>query len=430
LADNYGSNLTQWAFPAGAIIAPGEFKIVWADGEPSQSAGTNLHTNFRLASSTGTVALVRRVNERPQITDYLTYQGLGPNLAYGSVPDGQPFTRQMIYLPTPGAPNSETPTAVFINEWLASNTNSLADPADGDYEDWFELYNAGNVALDLGGYFLSDTPNNPTKFRIPAGALIPARGFLLVWADEETGQNQNGVRDLHVNFRLAAGGETLLLFSPAGELLDRVSFGPQADDLSQGRFADGAASIVSLTIPTPGAPNLFGGGNSAPRLSEIPNQSVTLGQTLRLNAVATDAEAPPQVLTFSLDGGAPNGASIQAATGVFTWTPVSAQTPSANPITVRVTDNGSPALSATRGFTVFVVGPPRVSGFTRTSEGLVSFRVAVVPGKLYRVEFTDSLANLNWIQLGPDRTATSALLLIEDSPGPIAGRFYRVSILN
>ncbi|HXJ59613.1 MAG TPA: lamin tail domain-containing protein [Verrucomicrobiae bacterium] len=430
LADNYTSNLTQWAFPAGVFIAPGEFKIVWADDEPNQTVGTNLHTNFRLAPNTGTVALVRWVDSRPQITDYLTYRGVGPNLAYGSVPDGQPFTRQTLYLPTPGAANYAAPVPLFINEWLAANTNNAVDPADGDHEDWFELYNAGDSAVDLGGYFLSDAPANPAKFRIPAGYLVPAHGFLVVWADEETGQNQAGVPDLHVNFRLAAGGESIILSAPTGEQIDRVDFGPQLDDVSQGRFVDGAASIVTLAAPTPGAPNRFGTGNSAPQISPIPDQTVTLGQTLRVTVVATDAESPPQTLQFNLEGAVPNGASIQSVSGLFTWTPTPAQTPSANPILVRVTDNGAPALSATRSFTAFVVGPPRLTGLTRASDGTVSFGVSVVPGKRYRVEYTDSLASLNWIRLGGDRIPGGTLLMIEDAPTPPTGRFYRVSILD
>lgn len=51
------------------------------------------------------------------------------------------------------------------------------------------------------------------------------------------------------------------------------------------------------------------------------------------------------VFTFSLDPGAPVGASIDPNTGVFTWTPTESQGPGTYNITVRVTDNGSPVLS-------------------------------------------------------------------------------------
>ena len=51
------------------------------------------------------------------------------------------------------------------------------------------------------------------------------------------------------------------------------------------------------------------------------------------------------ILTYSLDPGAPAGASINPYTGLFIWTPTEAQGPGVYDITIRVTDNGSPALS-------------------------------------------------------------------------------------
>jgi hypothetical protein len=59
-------------------------------------------------------------------------------------------------------------------------------------------------------------------------------------------------------------------------------------------------------------------------------------------------------LTFSLDAGAPTGASINASSGVFTWTPTEAQGPSTNTVTIRVTDNGSPSSSASETISIVV----------------------------------------------------------------------------
>lgn len=64
--------------------------------------------------------------------------------------------------------------------------------------------------------------------------------------------------------------------------------------------------------------------------------------------------ARSKVLTFSLDPGAPAGATIHPSSGIFSWTPTEAQGHGSYPITVRVTDNGSPALSATQTFTITV----------------------------------------------------------------------------
>src|SRR5439155_141529 len=60
-----------------------------------------------------------------------------------------------------------------------------------------------------------------------------------------------------------------------------------------------------------------------------------------------------QILSYSLAPGAPAGATIDPSTGDFSWTPpVAGSTPT---ITVIATDNGSPALSVSRSFTVNVM---------------------------------------------------------------------------
>lgn len=87
-----------------------------------------------------------------------------------------------------------------------------------------------------------------------------------------------------------------------------------------------------------------GGPNSAPVLAPIGNKSVDELATLVFTATATDPD-PNQTLTFSLDAGAPAGASIDPGTGVFAWTPTELQGPGNYPVTVRVTDDGNPALN-------------------------------------------------------------------------------------
>ena len=73
---------------------------------------------------------------------------------------------------------------IFINEFLASNVSVDADIVDfDDYTDWIELYNDESFDVDIGGYFLSDDPDNPVKWQIPPGTIIEAKGFLRFWAD-------------------------------------------------------------------------------------------------------------------------------------------------------------------------------------------------------------------------------------------------------
>ncbi len=93
--------------------------------------------------------------------------------------------------------------------------------------------------------------------------------------------------------------------------------------------------------------------NAAPVLGAIGAQNATQLSNLSFTATATDTDSPVNTLTFSLDAGAPSGASISSA-GAFSWTPNGAVVPGDYSITVRVTDNGSPALSDFETITVTV----------------------------------------------------------------------------
>jgi hypothetical protein len=105
LANSY-SNLTAWVFPAGAAINPGQFKVIFADGQTNLSTLSELHTSFILPSGAGSLALSRWYNSQPQVLDYITYTNLTPNHSYGSWPDGQSFVRLEFFFPTPGGTNN------------------------------------------------------------------------------------------------------------------------------------------------------------------------------------------------------------------------------------------------------------------------------------------------------------------------------------
>ena len=428
LADSYTNGLLQWQFPAEAALEPGRFKIVWVDGEQAEATANDWHTSFRLANPTGSVALVRMADGKPQITDYLNYSGLGPNLSYGSAPDGQPFNRVAMFTPTPGTTNVARNANVFINEWMADNTAFIADPADGDTNDWFELYNAGSEAVDLGNYYLTDNLSNRRQYQIPNNGryVLPPGGFLLVWADNETGQNAANQTDLHANFQLSRSGESIGLFAPDGvTAIDTVTFGVQTNDVSEGRYADGATSRYFMTMPTPRLPNVLGNGqNTPPSLAPIPNRIVTLGQDLGFTVTATDPDLPAQTLSFSLDPGYPDGASI-TGNGAFSWTPTPAQTPSSNNIVVRVTDDGVPPASTTRAFVVQVVPPPRTA-IAVNQGGAVSLSFETIAGRTYRVEYKNDLNDEEWVSLGDDVVAASGSLTIPDTIGANSQRFYRI----
>src|SRR5436190_10821568 len=354
LANNY-SNITQWAFPAGSSIGAGEFKIVFADGEPSESTATEWHASFRPQPGIGSIALSWTAGA-PQVLDYLNYEDVRPNWSYGAFPVGQLFTRQAFYHATPGGANdnSPAPITVSINEWMASNTRTLLNTNNNNrFDDWFELYNPTSLPADLTGYWLTDNLTNKFQFHIPSGYIIPPHGFLLVWADNQGGLNSTNDAALHVSFRLEKNGEAIGLVAPDGSFIDSVTFEPQHDDVSQGRYPDGASSIYFLSAATPKAPNTSW-LNRYPVLDPIADQTALVDDLFSYHVTASDADG--DALIYSLDL-APTDAAIHATSGQFTWTPHSTGT---NLVTVRVTDNGPLALSAARTFNIIVTTGIRI----------------------------------------------------------------------
>jgi hypothetical protein len=259
LSDNY-TNLPRWPFPADASIGPGRFLLVWLDGEPGESTTSQLHTSFRISPTNGSVALVFPLNSKPAVLDYINYDLATADRSLGFHPDGQAGPRQTFFYPTPGGTNNAAapPVRIFINEWMAANTSFMVDPTDGSFDDWFELYNPNANSVDLTGYSLSDRLIGTTgRWNIPAGTTIPARGFLFVWADQDTGQNATDTVALHAGFKLSQSGEAIGLFAPDGTLVDSVTFGAQTNNVSQGRWPDGNANLYFMPTPTPRAANMI-----------------------------------------------------------------------------------------------------------------------------------------------------------------------------
>jgi hypothetical protein len=117
---------------------------------------------------------------------------------------------------------------------------------------------------------------------------------------------------------------------------------------------------------------------------------------------------------------------IHPLSGLFSWTPDVLQPPGTHIVTVRVTDNGTPALSASRTFEIAVIDGLILGGVTLTPGGDIRFTIPTIPGRIYRLEFKDDLNAVQWNPLGPDRVADSAAWIIEDNIGTNPQRYYRV----
>jgi len=141
---------------------------------------------------------------------------------------------------------------VVINEIMASNDNTIADP-QGEYDDWIELYNLSENPVKLDSMYLSDKPTDITKWQFPENTTIEPYGYLIVWADED-GKAEEG---LHANFKLSASGEQVYLYDTDennNELWDMVDFQEQETDISFGRVPNGIGDFQQLE-PSPNKNN-------------------------------------------------------------------------------------------------------------------------------------------------------------------------------
>jgi len=127
---------------------------------------------------------------------------------------------------------------IVINEVMSANTKTVSDQ-DNEFDDWLELYNKSNTAIDLTRWILTDNPANLDKYRIPQGTIIPANGYLIVWADENGKQT-----GLHANFKLSAAGEPLILLDSSGNQVDMVQIPALNDDIAYARQPNGSGGFV------------------------------------------------------------------------------------------------------------------------------------------------------------------------------------------
>jgi hypothetical protein len=234
----------EWTFPDTTIQA-GEYLIVWADEDLGQGP---LHANFKLSGDGEQIGLFQ-----PDLTpvDTLSFGAQTVDVSQGRYPDGSPnwvfFTT-----PTPGATN--LPSAawedLYINEFLASNISILADEF-GEFDDWLELVNLGPGSVVLTGWGLTDDLSEPFKWLFP-DTTIASGQYLIIWADNDPEQGP-----LHATFQLSDDGEDLGLFLADTTQVDAITFGEQSDDISMGRFPDGAAYWAFFDEPTPGAANML-----------------------------------------------------------------------------------------------------------------------------------------------------------------------------
>lgn len=246
-----------FAFPKDTILAPGQRVVLGRNATALETKypGLTVHglytgrldnagESLRLDTPAGVPVLEVTYHDDPPWP--VTADGLGWSLTLDD-PIARTYRASANAGGSPGAddPPAAVP-AVVVNE-LLTHTRPLESDA-------IELFNPTAAAVDLGGWFLSDDPAAPKKFRIPAGHTIPAGGYL-VFDESDFNAGDAG-------FALSSQGDDAFLFSgdAATNLTGYVHgarFGAAAAGVSLGRCVNslGDEDFVSLLMPTLGTTN-------------------------------------------------------------------------------------------------------------------------------------------------------------------------------
>ncbi len=329
--DGNGGSIIPSNSPELTTISAGEVMVIWYDKDLDQGL---LHVDAKLNNSGEEVIIINADGDTIVDIDF------GPQLedvSYASFPDGSPYSIgwTLSLCPTPGVLNQDCPliegctsfnainydssatvengtcefgefNGLMINEYSASNCDNNGSNC-GNYDDWIELYNNSNEAIDLQGYFLSDKIGNIFKWQFPNSTILNPGEHIIIYAG---GLDPSLViSDNTTSFKLSQTktGEYIILADPTGNILDYLQLNRHQLNHSVGRASDASSLWSMFTEPTPNSPNsnsiAYYGYKSAPFFNYEPgfyNNEVVLN--LNSNDALVD-------IYFTLNGDEPNSSS-------------------------------------------------------------------------------------------------------------------------
>ncbi len=250
---------------------------------------------------------------------------------------------------TAGAQAAASPP-VIISEFVASNQASLTDNT-GDNSDWIELHNTSGAPVDLAGWQLTAGSDVHTF----TGLTIQADEYLVIFASGDP--DRSTPDELHVDFKLGASGEALVLSDDTGQVSQPAwptSYPAQYPDVSYG--PDDAGALFFFAPPTPGAANGTGGLLG---FVEPVTFSVEHGFYSQAQSVVLDTTTPSATIRYTTDASTPsatNGTAVSPGTAV-------AVTGTTNLRAVAVRDGWAPSNVETRTylFTADIVQQPETA---------------------------------------------------------------------
>ncbi len=195
---------------------------------------------------------------------------------------------------------SDGVTPIVVNEVSAKNSIYVNEYFKRN--DWIELYNTTGEAINVEGMFLTDDADDPEQFVLPA-AEIPAKGYLIIWADKLDPLSQ-----LHANFKLGNDNNAIVMLTAADHSWSNtLTYNAHTGMQSVGRYPDGGRCTYLMTTPTIGKANTI--GSYAELLSGSDVNAI--------NSAASEPTTQNSATLYNLAGQRVNERVEQAQHGVF-----------------------------------------------------------------------------------------------------------------
>jgi len=248
ITDNVNNN--KHVFPAGTVIEGHQYLLIPCTDRISDPAVAHFAFSRQAEETVALLdaagLIIQTVNTIPMEQGSMIPDADGSWTTAAQITPGfeNSDAGYQAYLQSIGAESG----SIRIREVMASDHLLMTD-GFGEFSDWIELQNTTDRAIDLSGWFLSDDSYDLQKWMLPELVIRPDERILIFCS----GRNTTIFDEIHADFSLSAGGETLTLSTFAGTVVDTVSF-PEAEAHCSFTFDDaGEATLTEL--PTPGYPN-------------------------------------------------------------------------------------------------------------------------------------------------------------------------------
>ncbi|HEY5914750.1 MAG TPA: lamin tail domain-containing protein [Verrucomicrobiae bacterium] len=265
----------SFTFTNGTWLGPGEFAVLVRDpvAFAARYPGVTIHGVYagKLENTGETLTLSHPAGGKVFSVAYdrrapwpVTPDGYGFSLVprysgQAQAPDKGSNWRASAY--PGGSPGTDDPPLaippVVINEVLAHTDPPLLDT--------IELHNTGEAPVEISGWFLTDDPADPAKFRIPDNTILPPAGYACFDASQF-----NRFPGSPTNFALSSVGDEVYLFAatPDGTLTGYdhgVEFGASFNGASFGHYVN---EVGDEFFPLQSSPSLCQ-SNNGPRIGPV-----------------------------------------------------------------------------------------------------------------------------------------------------------------